>query len=189
MRKLIYLSILLLGSWTIKEPPKTIVLQPYGDFPKEYTEYVKVRLNLAYPNVLIAQPILLPKSSLFYGRYRADTLIALLSRNAKSNTIMVGLTDKDITSTKGSNNNWGIFGLGYNPGNACTISSFRLNKANKSVELFKTVIHEIGHTEGLPHCPVAGCYMEDADGKNKFNQEHDFCTKCKTYLKTKGWNL
>lgn len=189
MKQLLFILVLTLIGWTGKQEPKTIVLQPYEQFPKEYTQYIKAKLNQIYPSVSIADPIDLPRSSVFYGRHRADTLIECLSRQAKPNTVMVGLTDQDITSFKGNNDNWGIFGLGFYYGNACTISSFRLSKANKPEQLFKTVIHELGHTAGLDHCPTPGCYMQDAEGKNKFNNEAGFCPKCKSYLIKKGWKL
>lgn len=108
-------------------------------------------------------------------RYRADSIIAYLKR-IKPDTIdyLVGLTAFDISTTKtdGKGNiltpeykDWGIFGLGYMPGPACVISSYRLKTNNK--ELFynrvkKVVIHELGHNLGLPHCPNKGCVMQDA---------------------------
>lgn len=189
MRYFILLSVVSLLSLTTKKPARTIILQPYKDISNEYIVYVKNKLNVLYPNVIIGKPIDLPKESIFYGRYRADTLISYLSKTAKPGNIMVGITNKDITSFNGNNDNWGIFGLGYQNGNACCISTFRLSKNNKAEELFKTVLHELGHNEGLSHCPDQNCFMLDAKGKNKFNKEKDFCSKCKTYLKKKNWNL
>jgi hypothetical protein len=31
--------------------------------------------------------------------------------------------------------------------------------------------------------------MRDAEGKNKLNQEVDFCRKCKMHLELKGWKF
>lgn len=33
------------------------------------------------------------------------------------------------------------------------------------------------------------CLMRDAEGKNLLDQEHEFCSSCKKYLKEKNWNL
>jgi archaemetzincin len=84
-------------------------------------------------------------------------------------------------------NDWGVMGLGLQPGNACVISSFRLSKTDLRNQLFKVAIHELGHTQGLPHCRNLSCFMRDAEGKNPIDQETDFCPKCKAILKKKGW--
>ena len=57
------------------------------------------------------------------------------------------------------------------------------------MQLFKVSIHELGHTQGLPHCVVKYCFMRDAEGRNPTNDEKDFCPACKTFLKQKGWNF
>ena len=57
------------------------------------------------------------------------------------------------------------------------------------MQLFKVSIHELGHTQGLPHCAVKYCFMRDAEGRNPTNDEKDFCPACKTFLKQKGWNF
>ncbi len=80
-------------------------------------------------------------------------------------------------------------GFGYNPGNACVVSSFRLSKANQQEQFYKVAIHELGHTQGLPHCEEKTCFMRDAEGGNPLNEEKDFCPACKSFLKGKGWRL
>jgi archaemetzincin len=77
-------------------------------------------------------------------------------------------------------------GLGYRPGNACVASSFRLNTKNKNEQFYKIAIHELGHTQGLKHCPDKTCFMRDAEGKNPTNEEKDFCQNCKKVLRSKA---
>lgn len=55
------------------------------------------------------------------------------------------------------------------------------------MQLFKVAIHELGHTEGLPHCPVKSCFMRDSEGRNPTNEEKEFYPKCKKQLIDKGW--
>jgi archaemetzincin len=51
-------------------------------------------------------------------------------------------------------------------------------------------MHEIGHTLGLPHCPVKGCLMEDAEGAVATTDgEHDLCPACRARLTATGHRL
>ena len=80
----------------------------------------------------------------------------------------------------------GVDGVDLQPGNAGVASDFRLRNKNN---FFKVVIHELGHTAGLPHCPEKICFMRDAEGGDPTGEEKEFCEKCKGYLKSKGWKL
>lgn len=120
------------------------------------------------------------------NRYRADSLIRLLRDAHQKDTITVGLTNYDISTTKNEVKDWGVMGLGYRPGRGCVISTYRLTKQNKQAQLLKVVLHEIGHTLNLPHCPEKSCLMRDAEGGNPLNEEKDYCSKCKEKLVDKG---
>jgi len=80
-------------------------------------------------------------------------------------------------------------GLGDQPGNACVLSTYRLSKTNLLSQLNKLALHELGHTQGLPHCDNQKCFMRDAEAGNHFDEETDFCDSCKSFLKRKGWFL
>jgi archaemetzincin len=73
-------------------------------------------------------------------------------------------------------------GLGYLPGKACLISTARLSKKNLYNQLLKVCLHEIGHTQGLPHCDKKYCFMRDAKGKNHNNEETQYCKDCSLFL-------
>ncbi|MFB9845298.1 hypothetical protein [Mucilaginibacter ginsenosidivorans] len=112
-----------------------------------------------------------------------------LSRPGVADTVVIGLTDKDISTRKGSINDWGIMGLGFQPGNACVISTFRLSKERRMDQFYKLALHELGHTQGLPHCNKRTCLMRDAEGGNHLDEETGFCESCRSFLKSKGWLL
>lgn len=130
----------------------------------------------------------LPASAYYPARrrYRADSLIYYLKRHCPHNANIMGITNQDISTTKHNVTDYGIMGLGFQPGPSCVISSFRLHKNNISIELFKVAIHEWGHNQGLPHCPNEECYMRDAKGGNPLQEEQGFCSTCKGFLKKKG---
>jgi archaemetzincin len=105
-------------------------------------------------------------------RWRADVLLDHLLTvvpEAPASTRVLGLTTKDISTTKGQYEDWGVFGLGLMPGQAAVISSHRLKRGAKDREHLRfrvatTAVHEVGHTFGLDHCPEALCPMQDAQG-------------------------
>jgi len=166
----------------------TIHLQPFEGISKETQFYVLNEVKKMYPYVELNQPIHLPASSYYEPRkrYRADSIIAYLSRNTPRNHVSLGLTTKDISTTTKNSADWGVMGLAYKPGKAGITSTKRV-KNNK--QYLKVVIHELGHTQGLDHCPVSYCYMRDAKGKNPLDQEKRFCSKCKAHLLKRGWKL
>ncbi len=170
---------------------ETIIIQPFNGTPKEQVDYVYNQLIKVYPSVHLNTEILYPKEAWYAprNRYRADSLIRYLSRSSKAGYITIGLTNKDISVSKDKQKDWGIMGLGYCPGKACIASTYRLSKSSLNDQFFKVAIHELGHNEGLPHCSSPSCFMQDADGSNKTDQLHEFCSNCKNHLLQKGWTL
>jgi archaemetzincin len=174
-----------------KKQKVIIAIQPFVDIPKENVDYVAQCLKKMYANVVVKAPIEFPKKSLNQDntRHRADFLIRFLSAQTKPGYLTIGLTKGDISTTKNNDPDWGIMGLGLRPGNSCIASSFRLKGKNKMEKLFKVAIHELGHTQGLQHCPVNDCLMHDAEGRDRLDEEKEFCKKCKSVLINAGWNF
>lgn len=168
-----------------------IDIQPFNGISASQTQYVYTELKKVYSLIQVKKIIALPKSAWYpaRNRYRADSLIHFLKRQSAKGHITIGLTNEDISTTKNEVADWGVMGLGFRPGNACVASSFRLSKTQTNIQLFKVAIHELGHTQGLPHCPVKSCFMRNAEGKNPTNEEKDFCTSCKPKLIAKGWQF
>jgi len=177
---------------------KILLVQPFEDFPISSTQIVTNQLKDIYSGtVIIKKPIRLPRfaRNTYNTRYRADSLIHFLKKVSKEGQLIIGLTNHDISHTQRSNDghvlddDHGIMGLGYCPGRSCIASTFRLKGKNKYEKLFKVAIHELGHTQGLPHCPVKTCLMRDAEGKDHLDELKDFCKKCKLFLVQSGWDL
>jgi len=171
--------------------PITIDILPFEDTPPEIISSLFETLRHFCPNVQVKSIIAFPENAFYEPRhrYKADSLINFLSSITPVNHVSIGITVKDISTTNGKIPDWGVMGLSFQPGNACIVSTFRLNKGNLLDQLFKVSIHELGHTQGLDHCEMKSCYMRDAEGKNTTDQEIAFCPRCKTFLISKGWVL
>ena len=168
-----------------------IYLQPFDGVTAVQTNFFFYELKKIYALIEIKKTIPLPSAAYYRprSRYRADSIIHILSRQAADGHKIIGLTNKDISTTNKGVVDWGVMGLGLCPGKACVASTFRVSKKETNRQLFKVAIHKLGHTFGLPHCPVKYCFMRDAEGGNPTNEEKEFCTKCKSFLTSKGWNL
>jgi archaemetzincin len=176
-----------------------IAIQPFGEFSSKEAEMMQQEISEFYHvNVTLLKSIELPKNAYINiksSRYRADTLIRFLRKNIDRNyDFVIGLTDKDISTTKYSNRStktikeptykyadWGIFGLGFMPGKSCIVSTFRLKEKNFRSRFIKICCHELGHNFGLPHCSDKSCIMQDAAETIKTidNVKLNLCNSCK----------
>lgn len=174
-------------------PKRSIVIciQPFENFSTKLSDSIFRQIKQINPNTILKKQI--PLMELAYykprDRYRADSIINFLKKVAGTDTIIIGLTNKDISTNKNNIQDWGVMGLSYCPGKTCVVSTYRLSKINLEQQFYKIAIHELGHTQGLPHCKNKNCYMRDAEGKNPTDEEKDFCSSCKSFLKRKGWIL
>lgn len=174
-----------------QQTPVTIDIQPFSDAGTEQVAYVLREIKKIYPKVELKTPVSIPDQAYYKARnrYRADSLLHFLNRNNRPGHVIIALTKKDISWTKGAINDYGIMGLGLCPGNACVASTYRLSKTNTNDQLYKIAIHELGHTQGLKHCPEKTCFMRDAEGKNHSDELKAFCNSCKQHLIIRGWAL
>jgi len=181
-------------------PPRRIYIHPLGPLlPDADAEFVSTSLAAFYAMDVLMLPRSPLPSDAYYkprSRYRAEKLLTHLQASLPEDGFRVlGLTGHDISTTKDQYEDWGILGLATVDGEACVISTFRTKKGATSPEhsrirLGKTAVHEIGHTLGLPHCPNAGCLMEDARGTvSTTDTEYDLCPDCRAKLGAAGYPL
>jgi len=183
--RLLILTLLILTIAACRQEKKVntvVAIQPFGDFSQALTDSIQQSVEEVYGfKVVQLDPISIPEAffiNVKSPRYRADSIIRYL-HSQKPDTIdfVVGLTNKDISTTKRDANgailkpesrytDWGVFGLGFRPGSSCIVSAFRIKSANeaKFIERLKKVcMHELGHNLGLIHCENDGmCVMRDA---------------------------
>ena len=179
------------GVQYIISKPKVILIQPLGDFDTKLAKLNLKALSNNHYGCRLLKPI--PHFPASYSkprdRYRADSILKFLRYKYGPDTLVIALSRQDISATKKLIKDWGIMGLAHSPGNVCVVSAYRLVKDKLAEQLYKVSIHELGHTQGLPHCPDTTCYMRDASGGNPLNSENDFCAKCKKFMQLKGWKV
>ena len=172
-------------------PHKIIYIQPYDNessfsgLRSELQEDINSLMPEAGYEVKNLPAKQIPQSAYYAPRkrYRADKIIALQKREYKDckDLVIIGVTKKDISTTVHGQEDYGIMGLSYKPGNSCVVSSYRIpDKKN----LHKVALHEFLHSRGLPHCKKDDpqCYMKDAKGKSNVAIQKYLCESCRKNL-------
>ncbi len=174
------------------------LLQPFGKLAAaDELERMQVALRARFAMTLVfAEPATPPRSTLYppRQRLRAEKILSWLETIHPSERHIIGLTASDISTTKAPYADWGILGLANCPGRACVVSSFRAARGGRSADqrqtrFAKTVLHELGHTFGLPHCRSPGCLMSDGAGTfTTTDGERDYCGNCSRELaRSEAW--
>lgn len=168
-------------------PHTTLIFQPYEDFSTREIEKLipnlMENLNLyAYGHweYKILKPIPIPFQKTVNNRYQAKKFLVYQKQRLKnSNSVLIGLTHKDICANVHNVENYGILGYSYRPGQVCIISDKRLS--NKS-DMWKIILHEFMHAYyGAGHCPNNDptCFMKDAKGHGNFQIQNKLCNSCR----------
>jgi archaemetzincin len=180
-----------------KDEGPLVVLQPLGvALPADELEAVSQAVLAFFAvRLAVALPLELPQGA-FYPkrrRYRAEKLLDfLVAQSASEARVVLGLTAVDISTTKGSIEDWGVLGLATLDGRSAVLSSFRCkrsakNRAHARTRFAKTAVHELGHAFGLGHCRTDGCLMHDGEGSVRTtDREHDLCADTRMRLAAAG---
>lgn len=127
------------------------------------------------------------------NQYSADSIIHLLSRLQNDSIVeVIGLTHQPVFTIKhvkaGGYFDEKIFGMGYQPGNACVVSDFTFGIPDTNIHTHRlkiVVMHEIGHNMGLPHCSDGKCIMSENNGSLRLldNSAAAYCAQCSKKIK------
>lgn len=146
------------------------------------TSRVDARVEIAKREDLPAEAFYKPRK-----RWRAEKLLDFLDTKAPGAWRVIGVTNAEISTTKGDIFDWGIAGLGSLDGPSCVVSAqlYKKHSKTKAVMLHRfsdVAVHELGHTLGMPHCESKGCVMADAKGNAIKSADHSsgqYCGPCR----------
>ncbi len=180
-----------------------VAIQPIGNVDMVILKQVKGGLENRFCGLKaeIQPEMPLPKHAYYAPRkrYRSLKLLRHLRYHYSTHVKqiyhrIIGITAKDISTTKGKYHDWGIFGQAFMHEGPGIASTFRLKRKAKSRKhfykrLIKVVNHELAHSLGLYHCPTKNCIMEDAKGSIKSVDDSDgtFCKECRRQLPNYLW--
>ncbi|MEZ0327256.1 MAG: matrixin family metalloprotease [Fimbriimonas sp.] len=169
------MTVLLAALVLIPERGRSVLIVPMGGASKPTISRVVAALRARYAmDFEVMAPIAMPENAYYppRKRWRAEKLLVRLSKRPAWR--VMGVADKDISTTLHGHPDWGIMGLADCPGRSCVVSSFRAKQGVGCV-----AIHELGHTLGLPHCATKTCIMRDAEGTGRIaKSKGDFCQRC-----------
>ena len=181
------------SEWQAKEVVPTICVYTLGEVKASLLNAMMDSLKAHYPKCEVAGNLALPEEARTtkrhdHVRYRADALNKILRQYKSDTTIVIGLTQADIglDNFRGREHS-GIMGQASGIGTGVAVFSSYRPHGNE--QLFSVILHEIGHAQGLRHCPDEHCIMQDAKGGNPFSKTNTFCAKCKAFMRSKNWRL
>ncbi len=184
------------GTWpriampTVPTPRATqerlvIRLVPIQNPRKQVREDVEKSLREFYSaDIEWLDSVEIPQSAYYAPRqrYRSEKLMAWLHQQFGSDprsSKIVGVTEKDISTTAHGVDDYGIMGQAYIGGTSCVVSSYRSKRNVGTVAL-----QMIGLTLGLEYCHTPQCLMREGDGTGKEIFNHSgLCSNCKESIK------
>jgi archaemetzincin len=181
---------LMLAAISAEKP--VLVVVPMGDASSDLVQFVAASIERRLEvDVRVADPIPHPRDAWYAPRkrWRADRILDHLDEQDFGGDVwrVAAITEQPISTTKGDIKDWGIAGLGSLGGKSSVFTSYLFRGYRKKARstylrfMENLVLHEVGHTLGLDHCPLDRCMMADAKGnaiKAAKVSINEFCPRC-----------
>ena len=167
----------------------TIALVSLGPVPIHDVTEAKLAIEKTFNARVVLKQKALPEGAYYAPRkrYRADKILTYLADSTIHTSRIIAITERDISTTYRGENDWGVIGQADDL--CAVVSTYRLKghaAADRLVNsrLRKNVLHELGHTFGLDHCPDKKCVMQDGESGLITTDRADerFCDKCAARL-------
>jgi archaemetzincin len=173
-------------------PPveRVIALLPLGKVSQDVLDRVAWDIQLRLRVKVRVEPRRELPQEAYYPprrRWRAEKLLEFIDASPPQGVWkVVGITEAEVSTTKGDIQDWGIAGLGSIQGLSCVVSTHIYRKHSKTRQVLlrrvgDLAVHELGHTLGFDHCETEGCVMADAKGKaikSSDKSSGHYCERC-----------
>jgi archaemetzincin len=172
-----------------------LVLVPLGDPSPDLVTFLAESLRARFRlDVRVSEPYALPASAWYAPRkrWRAEKLLDHLDSLPFLYAWRVcGITEAQISTTKGKRHDYGIAGLARMGGKSSVLTAYLFRRIRKKSRkryrryMENLVLHEVGHTLGVDHCPLDRCIMADAKGnalRAARRSSNQFCQRCTALL-------
>lgn len=185
---------------------QVIALQPYENMSTDDISLAKSAIEEFYGyDVVILPPITLPEIARKKNTkkkttriYHADKLLTHLSNALPdSATKIIGFLDFNIYTNSPTESDYSILAKSPQPSSVSVISTYLLHNYSKTEGDYKSrfrkvVLHEIGHTIGMPHCTNESaerrCLMTNFGGTSRVIDRANlrFCEECAKKINWEG---
>jgi archaemetzincin len=171
--------------------PDRILISPIGNFPDELLDPMARMVRKVFGFETHIQPVL---GDIKFAwdtnrqQYHSTPILERLAVETPPGTLKVAaLCREDLFIPILTY----VFGEAQLGGQACIVSSYRLENGltgTQSKEAFisrmaKEIVHELGHTFNLRHCPDPVCLMHYCRNESDVDRKSDqFCRYCKVLL-------
>jgi len=169
----------------------TITISPVGEFSSELIEAVAGEITRVFGFATDTESVLqdlafaLDKNR---NQYHSTLILEQLAANRPARAIrVIAIAQVDLFIPILTH----VYGEAQLGGTACIVSTYRLNEGRSganisqkfSDRIVKEVIHELGHTFKLRHCPEHTCIMHYCRNEEDVDRKSDqLCRYCKVML-------
>lgn len=178
---------------TVKEG-SYIILQPFEGIEKKAVDSLALFLKRNYSLIKVEDRVAISDSLLTQKRRlnAIKTAHFLSGLNAKdSNDLILGFTNRDVTTSEGILAQGGVMGYGNSGLKAGIVSDTMVQHHPEKYKILAQIsLHELGHILGIhDHCPKQNCIMHKGERDPITIMNFELCEDCRKPFVAAGFSF